>query len=55
MNPKKNIETLENGIEFVAPPLSSPESIDFMKELMRIGSQGQENAKYDNVSMSNVK
>lgn len=52
---RPNIETLESGIEFVAPPNSSAQSTEFMRELMRIGSQGEENAKFDNVSTSYIK
>ena len=46
---------MDSGIQFVPPMLSSKQDVDNMKELMRIGSQGLENAKYDNVSMDYVK
>lgn len=39
----------EDMIEFTAPQLSSDRDKDSMAELMRLGSQGQENAKYDTV------
>lgn len=49
---QKNIETLNTPgeIAFVPPPLSSTVNIDQMRELMRIGSQSEENARFDNVA-----
>jgi len=41
----KNIQ--ENLISFTAPQLSSDRDKNSMAELMRIGSQGYENSKYD--------
>ena len=46
--------TSSSGITFVPPPLSSDQNIENMKELMRIGSQGVENAKYDNVAYATL-
>ena len=50
----KNLEKFNpdasGEIAFVPPPLSSTTNIEQMKELMRIGSQSVENAKYDNVT-----
>lgn len=39
----------EDLITFSAPQLSSDRDKDSMAELMRLGSQGVENAKYDTV------
>ena len=39
----------EDLITFTAPQLSSDRDKDSMAELMRLGSQGIENAKYDTV------
>ena len=39
----------ENLISFVAPELSSEKDKESMAELMRLGTQGNENSKYDTV------
>jgi hypothetical protein len=39
----------ENLISFTAPELSSENDKKSMAELMRLGSQGNENSKYDTV------
>jgi hypothetical protein len=44
---KKQIH--ENLISFNAPQLSSDRDKESMADLMRLGSQGVENAKYDTV------
>jgi len=41
-----NVETL---ISFTAPELSSNKDKESMAELMRLGTQGNENSKYDTV------
>ena len=44
---KKQIQ--ENLISFNAPQLSSDRDKESMADLMRLGSQGDENSKYDTV------
>ena len=44
---KKQIQ--ENLISFNAPQLSSEQDKESMADLMRLGSQGDENSKYDTV------
>jgi hypothetical protein len=39
----------ENLISFTAPQLSSDKDKNSMAELMRLGSQGDENSKFDTV------
>jgi hypothetical protein len=39
----------ENLISFTAPELSSDKDKNSMAELMRLGSQGDENSKYDTI------
>ena len=39
----------ENLISFTAPQLSSDKDKNSMAELMRLGSQGDENSKYDTI------
>ena len=39
--------TIENLISFVPPELSMEKDKDNMAELMRLGSQGNENSRYD--------
>ncbi len=39
----------ENLISFTAPELSSDKDKESMAELMRLGTQGNENSKYDTV------
>jgi hypothetical protein len=39
----------ENLISFTAPQLSSERDKKSMAELMRLGSQGDENSKYDTI------
>jgi hypothetical protein len=39
----------ENLITFTAPELSSEKDKNSMAELMRLGSQGDENSKYDTI------
>jgi hypothetical protein len=41
--------TQENLISFVAPELSTEKDKGNMSELMRLGSQGIENSRYDTV------
>ena len=44
---QKYMKIQENLISFTAPKLSSDQDKNSMAELMRLGSQGNENSKYD--------